>query len=95
MSDSHWLRAVLVTFAAGFLACGADEMQDLRARAAFDLDCPAHKLRIRELGDGVEGVQGCGERGTYVQVCHGAGAFQTDCRWVRNGGRSSEHHEDE
>jgi hypothetical protein len=38
----------------------------LRARAAFDLQCPEPQLTVTKLGDrNTAGVEGCGRRGTY------------------------------
>lgn len=65
----------------GLLACGATEEQ-LRARAAFDLQCPEGKLQLTQLDDRTQGVRGCDKQATYVESCHGQG--RTDCTWVLN-----------
>jgi hypothetical protein len=41
-------------------------MQTLRTRAAFDLDCPETQLATTKLSPEVYGVSGCGKRATYV-----------------------------
>lgn len=38
----------------------------LRSRAAFDLQCPRTELRVSELDMSTAGVEGCGQRGTYI-----------------------------
>jgi len=60
--------------------CGASEEQ-LRARAAFDLDCRESSLRVIEIDDQTRGVRGCGQRATYVERCK---QQASDCTWVLN-----------
>jgi len=38
----------------------------LRSRAAFDLQCPQTELNVSELDMSTAGVEGCGQRGTYI-----------------------------
>jgi hypothetical protein len=44
----------------------AQNSDTLRARAAFDMRCPAAQLRVTEIDSVTAGVDGCGQRGTYV-----------------------------
>ncbi|MBN1609323.1 MAG: hypothetical protein JW940_22015 [Polyangiaceae bacterium] len=69
---------------AALLACGATEDQ-LRARAAFDLDCPESKVHIITIDDRTRGVRACGQQATYVEACDGPkGSAATSCTWVLN-----------
>ncbi|HEY3255573.1 MAG TPA: hypothetical protein VGJ91_16560 [Polyangiaceae bacterium] len=61
--------------------CGGATEEQLRARAAFDLDCSESSLRVIEIDEQTSGVRGCGQRATYVQRCQ---AQKTDCTWVLN-----------
>ena len=71
------IRGIAVLFLVA--ACGvsnAERHDTLRTRAAFDLKCPAESLQITDLGNNSEkvgekrvttaGVDGCGQRRTYV-----------------------------
>jgi hypothetical protein len=60
-------------------ACEVDEEQ-LRARAAFDMQCRQEDLRVIYIDDRTRGVRGCGKQLTYV--C--AGPNEADCTWVLN-----------
>lgn len=59
-------------------ACGPSE-QKLQTRAAYDFNCPGPQLQLVKLDQRTRGVQGCGQRATYVWVCSG-----NDCTWVLN-----------
>lgn len=73
------LCAVLVAIAG--VACGAADTDDLRARAAFDFRCPKNQIKIVNLdGNDTYGVTACGQRATYINVCHGM--YDSDCTWV-------------
>lgn len=52
----------------------------LLKRAPFDLDCPAEKLQITELGklqsSITYGVKGCGSRATYIVQGDWANGYQ-------------------
>ena len=41
---------------------------DLRTRAAFDLQCEGAKLQIVDIDDRTRGVSGCGQRASYVKT---------------------------
>ena len=69
----------------GVAACGATEDQ-LRARAAFDMRCNGESLRIVTIDNRTKGVEGCGQRATYVEQCNDP-VNGTGCTWVMNNGR--------
>lgn len=72
---------VLVAIAG--VACGAADEDGLRARAAFDFDCPKDHIKIVELNaDNTYGVIACGQRATYINMCHGP--YDSECTWVQN-----------
>jgi hypothetical protein len=63
-------------------ACVPTEDQ-LRTRAAFDMQCPGDQLQVVALDAQIRGVSGCGQRRTYVTVCNGQpGYLGTTCNWV-------------
>lgn len=56
-------------------------LDDPRARAAFDLDCPKEKLQLTLIDSKTRGVAGCGRRATYVvQIVPGT----YEARWIVN-----------
>jgi len=61
--------------------CGATEEQ-LRARAAFDLECREESLHIVEIDEKTRGVRGCGQHATYVEHCTAGNGG--DCTWILN-----------
>src|SRR5947209_4258169 len=46
------------------IGCGGATVEQLRARAAFDLQCPEASIKLVELDDRTQGVTGCGQRAT-------------------------------
>jgi hypothetical protein len=55
------------TAAFGAVHCATSgNVGELRARAAFDLACPADSLQVQSLAERTYGVDGCGKRATYV-----------------------------
>jgi hypothetical protein len=72
-------------------------LEQLRARAAYDLDCPASKIRTTEIDERTRGVSGCGQRATYVEACDRVGQYgiRTDCTWVQNGDRRGKSSDDD
>jgi hypothetical protein len=92
----HIMRVLLLlTFLVGLVACGgADVNADVatvRTRASFDLSCPETEVRGRWLDDKTLGVTACGQRATYVKVCHSdvttsplAAALSEECQWILN-----------
>ena len=67
----------------GVAACGATDDQ-LRARAAFDLDCAQSKLTLVEIDERTQGVKGCGQKVTYVQNCQPGVMGVRECTWILN-----------
>jgi len=63
MQRSVVLAALLV---AGCVMPLAMHEDSLRARASFDMRCPAAELRVTEIDPSTAGVDGCGQRGTYI-----------------------------
>lgn len=59
--------------------------EDLQNRVAFEMNCPAESLAWTRFERTEWGVEGCGHRRTYLEVCSGVGLAQT-CHWVANGG---------
>lgn len=51
---------------------------ELAARASLDLQCPMPSLQLLEVDDRVKGVDGCGKRAIYVEVCQDASGR---CAW--------------
>jgi hypothetical protein len=75
----------LVLVVGALLACGAATTDQLKTRAAFDLNCSEGELQMTELDSKTRGVSGCGRRATYVESCEGAvGTVTRKCTWVMN-----------
>lgn len=76
---------VAVALLLSVAGCGASKDQ-LRARAAFDLNCPSSQVEIVTLDDRTKGVTGCGQRATYVENCGWRDGYggKHDCTWVLN-----------
>jgi hypothetical protein len=76
---------VLLGLGIALIHCGGATEQQLRTRAAFDLDCAENKLRLLKLDTDTMGVTGCGQRATYVQSCDAPANNATrSCTWVLN-----------
>ena len=70
---------------AALLACGGATTDQLRARAAFDLQCEEAQLSVVKIDERTQGVRGCGQQATYVESCDGPkGGTSTECTWVMN-----------
>lgn len=54
-----------MALAASCAGCWATEGQ-LRQRVAADFDCPPDKLVVKDVGDGLQEVSGCDQKGRYV-----------------------------
>jgi hypothetical protein len=60
----------------GLMGCSISLTEQLRTQAAFDFNCPAERLTIRNLAGppitlnppetAVQAVEGCGKRASYV-----------------------------
>src|ERR1043165_3471947 len=57
-------RVVVILLAAGCVFTVGGDRETPRARASFDMQCPAADLRVTELDAAVAGVDGCGRRET-------------------------------
>src|SRR5437868_5301507 len=67
-------RGSLVFVALLSSGCWAQRLNELAARASYDLGCPQVRLEFTELGRREsQGVSGCGRRATYVLVESGGG----------------------
>jgi hypothetical protein len=80
MNPRRLLRA-LFPLVMSVTACATAETHPLVKRASFDLDCPREKLVWRKFDDQTYGVQGCGQKATYIESCQG---LYEPCVWVRN-----------
>ena len=58
-----WLFAVLATAGCSMATMHGDT---LRTRASFDMQCPREQLHVTEIDGTTAGVEGCGQRGTYI-----------------------------
>jgi hypothetical protein len=78
-------RSCLVFALLSLLGCGATEAQ-LRARAAYDMQCDQSQLQITQIDDRTMGVSGCGQRTVYVESCAGRDGYggKHDCTWILN-----------
>jgi hypothetical protein len=64
----------------GVVGCARPEpatAQQLRARAGFELGCPAEELELVQLDRSTGGVIGCGRRVVYVESCSSG----PSCTW--------------
>lgn len=67
------------------IGCEDSSEEQLRARSAFDLQCPQKSIRIRYIDDRTAGVIGCGQRMTYVESCERPNsALDRECTWILN-----------
>jgi hypothetical protein len=65
------------------LATGCASWQErLVPQAAFDLNCPESQLNLILLGPHTAGVNGCGKRATYIDLCRGP--YGANCQWIMN-----------
>jgi hypothetical protein len=55
----------------------------LKARATFDLQCPAPDVQIIDIDARTKGVRGCGKQMTYVEICDNR-PDGWHCTWVLN-----------
>src|SRR5262245_29219570 len=68
------LCLVAVLAVPGCMTAGSDQ---LRTRAAFDMQCPEERVQLVGLDLHSRGVVGCGRHATYVSVCGGC-----TCAWL-------------
>jgi hypothetical protein len=76
---------VLGSVVMGLAGCGAS-LEQLHARAAFDLNCPQEQLQIIKIDDPTQGVRGCGRQATYVENCTDPNRSSNTCTWIMNTG---------
>jgi len=67
------MRGGFLALSLVFLACGPS-IGSVAPQAAFDLDCPEEEVEVVPISEGVVGVNGCGQRATYVRTGNGIGA---------------------
>jgi hypothetical protein len=67
----------------GCVGAGGASFEQLRARATFDLQCPAPSTQFFDLDERTKGVRGCGKQMTYVEVCDNR-PDGWHCTWVLN-----------
>lgn len=65
-------------------------LNELQARAAFDLGCPPQQLRLYNFDERSKGVVGCGRRLTYVHWCQLTDGVNR-CTWVLDTPTPSQH----
>jgi len=56
-------------------------LSELAARASYELDCAPQWLRLTNIDERIKGVDGCGRRAVYVELCEWADAA---CFWWSN-----------
>ena len=83
------LLALLCTL--GACATTAAQMDLVRNRATFDLDCPKEKLEVVDLGNQAYGVRGCEKRASYLVVDCAPHQNADSCRVVLNSDEKSEN----
>lgn len=76
----HWALGGISVIT--LMGCGATEEQ-LRSRAAFDLNCPEDRINVVEIDNRTRGVRGCNQQATYVESCQGPDG-NLNCTWVLN-----------
>lgn len=74
-------------------AFGDEDLASLKTRASFDFDCPKSQIKTVTIDDRTRGVNGCGRRATYVQVCDRPSRLEENCTWVLNSGKRMEDEE--
>jgi hypothetical protein len=82
----RWAGAVCLVGVVAAVGCGGASVEQLRTRAAFDLQCPESSITLVHLDERTQGVTGCGQRATYVESCTMMDGYggKHDCTWVLN-----------
>ena len=77
--------AILLSLALSACVSGGT-VQQLRRRAAYDMDCSASSLQLDKLDAKTTGVRGCGKKAVYVKICDRFGQYGefAECGWVLN-----------
>ncbi len=61
---------------------GLDNLRDnLRARAAYEFQCPKEQIALEQLATDTVGASGCGHRVSYVRLCKND-ALESECHRV-------------
>ena len=81
---TSWEAVGLVSVVGALLACGGATKDQLKTRAAFDLNCSEGEVQVIKLDSKTRGVSGCGRRATYVESCDGPPSAIRQCTWVMN-----------
>ncbi|MEZ4335836.1 MAG: hypothetical protein R3B82_04335 [Sandaracinaceae bacterium] len=64
---------------------GGPNLRTLRQRASFDLNCPEDQITAVDLPGEAAGVNGCGQRASYVEHCEqGPYGSRINCTWIMN-----------
>ena len=60
--------------------------EQLLTRASFDFDCPKEQLKVTQLSPTQSGVDGCGQRATYVwtQTAAATKTAGAQHEWIKN-----------
>lgn len=80
--DTRIVFATIALVLVALLACGGASKDQLRTRAAYEMNCPEASLKIRTLDNRTAGVRGCGQQHVYVESC--TGQYESNCTWVLN-----------
>ncbi|MDX2089936.1 MAG: hypothetical protein SFX73_18920 [Kofleriaceae bacterium] len=84
------MRAALVALVLASACYAAAKKDHLFRRAALDFNCSSKLLTYTELETRKMLVEGCGQRGTYVEACDGDRyASGTTCTWKLEGALES------
>jgi hypothetical protein len=86
MNSTLATRLLAITGAALASACAnhAHQVDLVKQRAPFDLQCPEKDLKVEGLGPHVFGASGCGSQASYVlEHCNG---WRSSCRAILDSG---------
>lgn len=81
---------VKAVFVVGLLASACATPQRVEhpvvRMASFDLKCPKDQLGFMEIDEKTWGVEGCGKRARYVEICQRSGMYglNQECQWIAN-----------
>jgi len=85
----HGLAAILAAAVLSSAACATatypSPRERLLTRAEYDLQCPKEALSVINIDQETRGIQGCGQKATYVMVCDAAvDNVMRRCTWLAN-----------
>ena len=81
-TSSITLRSAILLTAIMSIGCASTMKSVTLKRAAFDLECPHNELQIQQLTTRTWGVEGCGQRATYIT--EGECSIESSCRPIMN-----------